>query len=101
MKEGGKVSKRKTEPVEHDRERMLSPVPLSERRPAWKQVMVWVGFGYVVTGLFVGGVLAGFGGKPGVPPGTSLWAVALGMGFLFVLTSHRRLLFHQERPLHR
>jgi cytosine permease len=66
---------------------MLTPVPVSERRPAWKQILVWVGFGYVVTGLFVGGVLAGFGGTPGVPPGTALWAVALGMGSLFVLTS--------------
>ncbi len=47
--------------MEHDNERMLSPVPMSERRPTFNQVMVWVGFGYVVTGLFVGGVLAGFG----------------------------------------
>ena len=28
-----------------DGEYMLAPVPESERRPAWKQVMVWVGFG--------------------------------------------------------
>ena len=81
------MSKRQTAAVEHDDERMLTPVPVSERRPAWKQILVWVGFGYVVTGLFVGGVLAGFGGTPGVPPGTALWAVALGMGSLFVLTS--------------
>jgi len=73
--------------IEQDSERMLSPVPLSERRPTWKQILVWVGFGYVVTGLFVGGVLAGFGGQPGVPPETAMWAIFLGMGSLFVLTS--------------
>ena len=73
--------------IEQDSERMLSPVPLSERRPTWKQILVWVGFGYVVTGLFVGGVLAGFGGQPGVPPETAMWAIFLGLGSLFVLTS--------------
>ena len=46
--------------VLEDGERMLSPVPMSERRPTFNQIMVWVGFGYVVTGLFIGGVLAGF-----------------------------------------
>lgn len=70
-----------------DDEHMLSPVPMSERRPTWRQVLVWVGFGYVVTGLFVGGVLAGFGGQPGLPPQTALIAIALGMGSLFILTS--------------
>ncbi|MDD3839423.1 MAG: cytosine permease [Clostridia bacterium] len=70
-----------------DDERMLSPVPMSERRPTWKQILVWVGFGYVVTGLFVGGVLAGFGGQPGVPPKTALLAIIIGMGSLFIITS--------------
>lgn len=73
--------------IEQDSERMLSPVPFSERRSTWKQILVWVGFGYVVTGLFVGGILAGFGGQPGVPPETAIWAITLGMGFLFILTS--------------
>ncbi|GEN81875.1 cytosine/purines uracil thiamine allantoin permease [Sporosarcina luteola] len=73
--------------AQEDGEYMLSPVPESERRPTWKQVMVWVGFGYVVTGLFVGGVLAGFGGQPGVPPGMALWAIGIGMGVLLVLTT--------------
>lgn len=71
----------------HDDERMLSPVPMSERRPTFNQIMVWVGFGYVVTGLFVGGVLAGFGGKPGVSPQTAIWAIILGMGSLSILTA--------------
>lgn len=71
----------------HDAEHMLEPVPLDGRRPTWKQVLVWVGFGYVVTGLFVGGVLAGFGGQPGVPPATAVLAVILGMGTLFIITS--------------
>lgn len=70
-----------------DSERMLSPVPTSERRPTFNQVMVWVGFGYVVTGLFVGGVLAGFGGKPGVSPSTAILAIVLGMGSLSILTA--------------
>lgn len=70
-----------------DGEYMLSAVPGSARRPTWKQVMVWVGFGYVVTGLFVGGVLAGFGGQPGVPPIQAFWAITLGMGTLMVLTT--------------
>jgi len=69
-----------------DEEYMLSEVPVSARRPTWKQVMVWVGFGYVVTGLFVGGVLAGFGGQPGVSPMKALWAIGLGMGTLTILT---------------
>ncbi|MFW5996101.1 MAG: purine-cytosine permease family protein [Halanaerobiaceae bacterium] len=70
-----------------DDEHMLSPVPMSERRPTWRQVLVWVGFGYVVTGLFVGGVLAGFGGQPGLPPQSAALSIALGMGFLFIMTS--------------
>ncbi|MCD8212463.1 MAG: cytosine permease [Campylobacter sp.] len=76
-----------TQDVANDSERMLSPVPTSERRPTFNQIMVWVGFGYVVTGLFVGGVLAGFGNKPGVSPSTALWAIAIGMGSLSIITA--------------
>ena len=86
MKGENNMSEKK-EQLEQDSERMLSPVPMSERRPTFNQVMVWVGFGYVVTGLFVGGVLAGFGGEPGLPPSTALWAIILGMGSLTVMTS--------------
>jgi len=71
----------------HDQEHMLSPVPISERRATWKQVMVWIGFGYVVTGMFVGGVLAGYGEQPGLPPGLAFLAIVLGMGLLAVLTT--------------
>ena len=42
---------------EERNEFMLSPVPMEKRRPTFSQVMVWVGFGYVVTGLFIGGTL--------------------------------------------
>lgn len=45
-----------------DGEHMLEPVPMHRRRSTYSQIMVWIGFGYVVTGLFVGGTLAGYGG---------------------------------------
>ena len=77
----------KEQDIASDSERMLSPVPMNERRPTFNQVMVWVGFGYVVTGLFVGGVLAGFGNKPGVSPGTAMWAIVIGMGSLSIITA--------------
>lgn len=70
-----------------DADFMFSPIPLSARRPTWKQVLVWVGFGYVATGLFIGGALAGVGGKAGLPFPQALLAIAIGMGILFVLTS--------------
>lgn len=70
----------------HDQDHMLTPVPVNERRPTWKQVMVWVGFGYVVTGMFVGGVLAGYGDQPGLPPSLAFLSIALGMGLLTILT---------------
>jgi len=70
-----------------DSEFMLEPVPLNKRRSTYDQVMVWIGFGYVVTGLVVGGSLAGFGGAPGLPPGKAMLAIALGMGSLFLITS--------------
>jgi len=81
------MSDERNEKQWQDDEHMLSPVPMSERRPTFNQIMVWVGFGYVVTGLFVGGVLAGFGGQPGVPPHLAVWSIVLGMGYLFILTS--------------
>lgn len=71
---------------DYDAEHMLTSVPMTERRATWKQVMVWVGFGYVVTGMFVGGVLAGFGDQPGLPPGMALLSIVLGMGTLAILT---------------
>lgn len=65
---------------------MLSPVPLNKRRSTWAQVWVWVGFGYVVTGLVVGGILAGHGNMPGLKPSDAVLALILGMGSLFLLT---------------
>jgi cytosine permease len=69
-----------------DAEFMLSPVPMEKRRSTFSQLMVWIGFGYVVTGLYVGGVLAGFGNQPGVPFSTAILAIALGMGSLQLIT---------------
>lgn len=68
-------------------EYMLTPVPMSGRRPTFSQVMVWVGFGYVVTGLYVGSVLGGFGGKGGATPAVAIMGIVLGMGSLFLITS--------------
>lgn len=70
-----------------DEEFMLEPVPMNKRRRTYDQIMVWIGFGYVVTGLFVGGILGGHGNMPGMPFGKALLAIALGMGALFFITS--------------
>ena len=68
-------------------EYMLTPIPMDQRHSTFSQLMVWVGFGYVVTGLYVGGVLAGFGNQPGLAPGNAILAIILGMGALFLITS--------------
>ena len=47
---------------ENDGEFMLEPVPMSARRSTRSQFMVWIGFGYAVTGLIIGGTLAGMCG---------------------------------------
>lgn len=70
-----------------DGEHMLEPVPMHRRRSTYSQIMVWIGFGYVVTGLFVGGTLAGYGGGSGMSLGKATLAIALGMGSLFLITS--------------
>jgi hypothetical protein len=44
---------------QQDGEFMLEPVSMTKRNSIYDQVMVWIGFGYVVTGLFVGGMLGG------------------------------------------
>lgn len=70
-----------------DEEFMLEPVPLNKRRSTYSQIMVWVGFGYVVTGLYVGGILGGYGDVEGLPFGQAILAIVLGMGSLFLITS--------------
>ena len=71
----------------NDGEYMLGPVPEHARRSTKSQIMVWIGFGYAVTGLIVGGSLGGYGGGAGMAPMKAFWAIALGMGALYVLTS--------------
>ncbi len=73
--------------VVKDNEYTLSSVPIDKRRSTFSQVMVWIGFGYVATGMFVGGTLAGFGNSQGLTPFDAFLAVAIGMGTLFVITS--------------
>ena len=70
-----------------DEEYMLEPVPVEKRHKTKDQIMVWIGFGYVVTGLVVGGQIGGQGSGAGLPPLKAFFAIALGMGFLFLLTS--------------
>ncbi len=77
----------KKESQEHDSDFMFTPIPIEHRRETWKQVLVWIGFGYVATGLFIGGALAGVGGTPGMSFPMALLAIAIGMGTLFILTS--------------
>lgn len=79
--------KKKHEALYSDGEYMLEPVPADARRSTKSQFMVWVGFGYAVTGLIVGGNLAGYGGSSGMGPGMAFWAIALGMGALYIMTS--------------
>ena len=62
-----------------DSEFMLEPVHKNKRRSTRSQVMVWIGFGYAVTGLIVGGNLAGYGGTGGLPPLQAFLAIVLGM----------------------
>jgi len=70
-----------------ENEYMLSSVPFAKRRPTWKQIMVWIGFGYVATGFIVGGTLAGGEGQPGLPPLIAFLSIAISMGILFIITS--------------
>ena len=65
---------------------MLEPVPRGACRSWWAMFAIWVGFGYVPTGLIVGGQLAGQGGQPGMPFGQALLAIATGEGLLLALT---------------
>jgi len=75
------------EETAHDHEEyMLEPVPREARRGTFGLAMVWVGFGFVVTGLIVGGQLAGQGGAPGMPFGLAMSTIATGELILFALT---------------
>lgn len=70
-----------------DGEYMLEAVPESARRSTRSQFMVWIGFGYAVTGLIVGGNLAGSAGTGGMGPSMAFMAIVLGMGALYIMTS--------------
>ncbi len=76
-----------TETAGQDDEFMLEAVPMSKRRSTRSQIMVWIGFGYAVTGLIVGGTLGGYGSSGGLPPMQAFLAIVLGMGSLFLITS--------------
>src|SRR5690625_1487357 len=67
-------------------EYMLEPVPKSARRKTIGIAAIWVGFGFVVTGLIVGGELAGQGGAPGMSMGEAVTTIGIGELVLFALT---------------
>lgn len=67
-------------------EHMLTPVPEQDRRSTLGLAAVWVGFGFVVTGLIVGGQLAGQGGAPGMAFGPAMLTITIGELVLFALT---------------
>lgn len=69
-----------------DEEYMLEPVPTVARRSTWGIVAIWISFGFVVTGLIVGGQLAGQGGAAGMSLGPAIAIIATGELFLFALT---------------
>ena len=81
-----KVKKGPQESEYDDGEFMLEPVPVTARRSTKSQFMVWIGFGYAVTGLIIGGTLGGYGGTGGMPPAQAMLAVILGMGALYLIT---------------
>ena len=85
--ENSRNNKVSAEASGQDEEFMLEAVPMDKRRSTRSQIMVWIGFGYAVTGLIVGGTLGGYGGSGGLPPFQAFLAVALGMGSLFLITS--------------
>ncbi|WP_022867972.1 purine-cytosine permease family protein [Schaalia vaccimaxillae] len=76
----------KQEPQVDAEEFMLQPVPRSARRSWWSMFAIWVGFGYVPTGLIVGGQLAGQGGAAGMSFSQAVFAILLGEGILLALT---------------
>jgi cytosine permease len=69
-----------------DDEFMLEGVPHEARRSTVGIAAIWVGFGFVVTGLVVGGTLAGQGTGVGMPFETAMSAIAIGELVLLVLT---------------
>lgn len=75
------------EALDYDhQEYMLQPVPRTARRRTFGIAAIWVGFGFVVTGLIVGGQLAGEGGQPGMSLGTAVTTISIGELVLFALT---------------
>lgn len=71
---------------ETNEEYMLERVPQKSRRSWWSQFVIWVGFGYVPTGLIVGGQLAGTAEGGGMPFGDAVLTIVIGQGILLLLT---------------
>ncbi len=74
------------EDVQQHEEFMLEPVPWKFRRSGLAMFVIWVGFGYVPTGLIVGGQLAGQNEKPGMTFFEALVSITIGEGLLLALT---------------
>ncbi|UQN14157.1 purine-cytosine permease family protein [Gulosibacter sp. ACHW.36C] len=79
-------TQRKPAVDESNEEFMLERVPKKARRSWWSQFVIWVGFGYVPTGLIVGGQLAGTSDGGGMPFNEAILTIVLGQGILLLLT---------------
>lgn len=71
---------------ESHEEYMLAAVPKTERRSWWSMFVIWAAFGYVPTGLIVGGQLAGSDDGGGMPFSGAVGTIVVGQGILVVLT---------------
>lgn len=79
-------ARQRPEVDESNEEFMLERVPQRARRSWWSQFVIWVGFGYVPTGLIVGGQLAGTSEGGGMPFEQAVLTIVLGQSILVVLT---------------
>ena len=61
-------------------------VPRRLRRTLWSQIWVWIGFGFMVTGLHIGGSFGGAFGLSSLTPGAAIAASIIGMGILLWIT---------------
>jgi len=84
-KEKKVIWEKKDEVLQAD-EFLHESVPRRLRRTTWSQIWVWVGFGFMVTGLHIGGSFGGAFGLSSLTPGAAIAASIIGMGILMWIT---------------